>query len=140
MNTRNASVALVAAVSAMLAGNNVANAGLERVIKNTDAVPGIADVQWAATNTFQTPSIDLSGNVGFRGAWFTGDTITTANSATMYYGAPAGLNLVARNGDQSPGLPPVAIISNFSAQNLPLSPNGMAWFGSTHTAAPSGYI
>ena len=42
MNTRNASVVLVAAVSALLAGNNVANAGLELVIKNTDAVPGIA--------------------------------------------------------------------------------------------------
>ena len=54
---------------------------------------------------FQTPSIDMSGNVGFRGTMLvgTGGVLSTDNS-TMYYGVPAGLNLVGAHGQSGPRL------------------------------------
>jgi hypothetical protein len=140
MNTRNASVVLVAAVSAMLAGNNVANAGLELVIKNTDAVPGISGAAWNTSTPFQTPSIDTNGDVGFRGTMLvgTGGVLSTDNS-TMYHGAPGGLSLFARTGNQAPGLPAGVLSTGFQTQNVSMSPNGTVWYGGA-TSAPSGYV
>ena len=140
MNSRNASIVVAAAVSAIAMGSSVARAGLELVIKNTDAVPGIAGVSWNSPSTpFQPSSIDTAGNVGFRGALLIGGTVTSSNNATMWYGAPGSLNLVARTGNQAPGLPSGDNVVGFQSQNLPLSPNGNAWFGAT-TTAPNGYV
>lgn len=135
----NAKLAIVAATMGVVSASS-ANAGLELVIKNTDAVPGIAGVSWnSPSNPFQTPSIDMSGNVGFRGALLIGGTVTSSNNATMWYGGPGSLNLVARTGNQAPGLPAGDNVTTLQSQNLPLSPNGNAWFGGSSTA-PSGYV
>ena len=143
MNAGKKSVIAAAAVAAIGAVSLVAapaNAALELVIKNTNAVPGIAGAQWNTTNPFQTPSIDQSGNVGFRGVMLSGvGSVTTADNNTMWYGAPAGLNLVARTGNQAPGLPAGVNATAFNSQNLPMSPNGQLWFGSS-TTAPNGYV
>lgn len=136
---RSAKVAIVAATIGVVSASS-ADAALELVIKNTDAVPGIVGVSWnTPSNPFQPSTIDLSGNVGFRGTLLVGGDVTSSNNATMWYGAPGGLGLVARTGNQAPGLPTGDNSVGFQSQNLPLSPNGNAWFGGT-TTVPNGYV
>lgn len=139
MSRKNATL-ITTSLAALLASAGSAHAALELVIKNTDTVPGIGGVAWAASSMFQPPSIDSTGRVGFRGTLLTGTGgVTSSNNATMWYGGPGGLGLVARTGEQAPGLPSGNNQLGFNSQNLPLSPNGNMWFGGT-TTAPSGYI
>ncbi len=141
MSWRTSSRAMAASIAAILASAGTANAAaLELVIKNTNAVPGIAGAAWAASGPFQPSSIDQFGNVGFRGTLLTGTGgVTASDNSTMWYGAPGGLGLVARTGNQAPGLPAGVNATGFNSQNLPLSPNGKMWFGSA-TPVPNGYV
>jgi hypothetical protein len=139
MNTRNAAVVLLAAASAILAGNNSANAGLELVVKNTDAVPSISGATWATSSPFVQSSIDNSGNVAFRAGLQSGvGGVTTSDNTTAWYGAPGSLSLFARTNNALAGVPGI-LPTSFNMSNIGLSGNGQLYFSGS-TAAPSGYI
>jgi hypothetical protein len=138
MNMRDSFIVLAAAVSASLMSNMASGAGLELVVKNTDAVPSIAGAAWATSTPFSAASIDDAGNVAFRASLLAGTGgVTATDNTTAYYGAPGSLSLFARTGNPGPGLPGVNVTS-FNVSNIGVSGNGQIYFAGA-TAAPNGY-
>lgn len=140
MRARNRLGVLAAAAGTVTGATCASGQSLQLVIKNSDAVPGIAGSAWAASSMFQSPSIDMFGNVGFRGTLLAGTGgVTTSNNSTMWYGGPGSLSLIARTGSAAPGLVDGTTVTGFQSQTLPISPNGNLWFGaSTSVTAPFG--
>ncbi len=140
MTSRNHLAVLAAAAGSVTGAAWASGQALQLVIKNTDSVPGLAGTAWATSGMFQSPSIDMFGNVGFRGTLLAGTGgVTTSNNATMWYGAPGSLSLAARTGFAAPGLSDGTTVAGFQSQNLPMSPNGQLWFGCTTAANPTPY-
>jgi hypothetical protein len=105
------------------------------------ATPGLAGAIWAGSGAFDTPQIDESGSVYFRGQ-FTGGGATGADDRALFYGPAGSLVMMTRNGSQAPGMPAgVTVSTSAGAGGLisvyRLSPSGASvwltsvWNGGT---------
>lgn len=143
---------------------------LEKIIENTDAIPGVTVAPgttgffvFNANGAFATPSsgtsIDDMGRVIFRGQ-MAGTGITTVGSATVatndfgvWHGSPGMLSLVARTGSLNPANDPAGLIITANSatalgnglvniSDYSLSPNGNAAFAArvNTLTTPSGSL
>ncbi len=95
-----------AIVGCAVFGQSVLGGGINRtivtpILHTGDPAPGIAGatVVWVGK-----PQIDAGGAVSFEG-FIAGDGVDPSNNLVLWYGPPGGLAVVAREGDQVPGLP-----------------------------------
>lgn len=149
-----------------LAASANANVVLQKIIENTDAVPGITPpmgttVEFVkgsngAFNVGGGVMIDNLGRVIFRGdltgtgVIATGGSQTTpANSRAVFYGLPGAIDLLVRSGDAAPNGPAGMLINDQGAAYGPglgssgadsyvLSPNGWNVAFSSRLNAASG--
>ncbi len=96
--------------------------------------PGTGGATFGGSGNFDTPNLDASGAVFFRGRLI-GTGVVTTNERGVFYGASnAGLNLVIRGGDPAPTLSGITL-NTASAQGIGgtvrLSSNGRTFFGSS---------
>jgi hypothetical protein len=83
----------------------------------------------ASTLAFGVPGLNNQGQVAFR-AFLTGSGVDSTNSNGIWSNESGSLALVARAGDQAPGLPSGAAFQRVSSvSSTPLGPDGRAAFG-----------
>ncbi len=130
--TRTVALSLVAGLAASVH----AGPPLELVVSSADTIPSEPGLTWAqgSNGAFNAPGIDASGNVAFRARILVGGPVTAANDNGLWYGGPwnggAGtLAMKAREGSPCPGIVPDAMISQFTVNNVGVSPAGHMWTG-----------
>ena len=95
-----------------------------------EPVPGVGG---ATFYYFYPPRIDAAGNV-LLVAWMVGPGIDYSNDGGLWYGPPGAIELVARKGDQAPGMAPGVVYVEVSV--LPVvSETGLIAFGA-YVAGP----
>ncbi len=102
-------VGVVAIAGQCALGEGINRTIVTPILHTGDPAPGIdgATVIWVGK-----PQIDAGGAVSFE-AFIAGDGVDGSNNLVLYYGPPGGLAVVAREGDQVPGLPPGVIYDDW---------------------------
>jgi hypothetical protein len=95
-----------------------------------DPVPGIPG---ATFYYFYPPKIDGAGNV-LLVAWMVGPGIDDSNRCSIWYGPPGAIEMIARDGDQAPGMAPGVVFVNVTLWAV-VSETGLIAF-SAYVAGP----
>ncbi len=109
---------------------------LELVVSSADTIPSEPGLTWAqgSNGAFNAAGIDANGNVAFRARILVSGPVTAANDNGLWYGGPwnggtGTLAMKAREGSPCPGIAPDAMISQFTVNNVGMSPAGHMWTG-----------
>lgn len=116
------------------------------VAQNGDAIPGLGGGEtFGGSSTFDSPVLDASGKIFFRGR-LVGGGVTTPTERAYFYGSnPGNLVMVARGGDAEPSgtMPGVLLLSSSGAvsglgSTLRIASNGtMLWSSSLNGTSGS---
>jgi hypothetical protein len=103
---------------------------LDLLIKGNDPAPvGSSGVRFAQFGTFSQLRLSNSGHVGFEG-WLEGTSVNGTNNYGLFRATTNGVDMVARLGNQAPGMQSGAVFESFSDYSI--NPVGqMAFMGQT---------
>ncbi len=128
-------IAALAVVAGLAAGVH-AGPPLELVVSSANTIPSEPGLTWAqgSNGAFNAAGIDANGNVAFRARILVGGPVTAANDNGLWYGGPwnggtGTLAMKAREGSPCPGIVPDAMVSQFTVNNVGMSPAGHMWTG-----------
>ena len=127
-----------AAAQSFLDTNSVVVANVGGPVPDTAGV-AMPNFAFGGSGNFDTPVLDASGNVFFRGRFVdTPTTILPYNDRAYFYGnSPSNLRMVVRGGEQAPGQPAGVLLRTTTGTTVSLSgsyrisPNGTTLWGAT---------